>query len=67
MHKEQVEYQSYLLRLRRVNGADKEPARRASVQSSLNGRQKSSANLLDLLGFLLRQTGVGADAEDNDG
>ena len=67
MNKEQPEYQSYLLRLWRVNGARNEPDWRASVQSSLTGKQKNFANLLDLLGFLLQQTGVGADAEDNDG
>jgi hypothetical protein len=49
---EQPDYQAYLLRLWRVNGAGKNPVWRASIQSSLAGRERNFASLLDLLGFL---------------
>ena len=72
MNKAKSDYQSYLLRLWRVNDAqnphraEEEPVWRASLQSSLTGRRMNFPSLNHLVGFLRQQTDVGADAATED-
>jgi hypothetical protein len=56
---EQGNYQSYLLRLWRVND-DEEPTWRASLKSSRSGEQVGFGSLEDLFEYLRRQTGLAA-------
>jgi hypothetical protein len=62
---EQLDYQSYLLRLWREN--DEEKGWRASLESALTGERRGFADLNALFDFLQRQTDVlpGTNADIN--
>jgi hypothetical protein len=67
MAKELPDYLSYLLRLWRVRGDGKTHRKekttwRASLESSLTGKQRGFASLDDLFAFLREQTDAADDA-----
>ena len=66
MSNEQPNYLSYLLRLWRENGEEQNDWR-ASLESALTGKRHVFPSLVKLFAFLQRQTGMGCDADEDEG
>ena len=66
MSKEQPDYQSYLLRLWRVND-EEEAVWRASLESVHTGERKGFAGLEALFDFLRERTGVSPGSSEDEG
>ena len=61
---QQIDYLAYLLRLWRMQ-SDGAAGWRASLMTPASGERHGFANLDDLFLFLRRQTGAGAEGEDD--